>query len=78
MKMYAKSGVPDGEKAACVDCRHMVGAVHWWCGNEDAIKWRGTSLPGVHSCPFWKGIPLKKEVPLWHRVIYDWHGVDLD
>ena len=46
---------PDPERASCYDCTHLKAAVSWWCTNDDAIKWRGTSLPGVEKCPFWRG-----------------------
>lgn len=42
------------DKKSCYDCRHIKQALSWWCGNPDAIKRRGTSIPGCVKCPFWK------------------------
>jgi hypothetical protein len=38
----------------CAYCKHLVSKVSWWCSNEDAIKARGTRLPGVINCPYFK------------------------
>lgn len=38
----------------CVYCKHLVSKVSWWCSNEDAIKARGTRIPGVIHCPYFK------------------------
>lgn len=45
----------------CSDCRHLKAYVTLWCGNEEAIKFRGTSIPGIYNCKFWK-ISLRKEL----------------
>lgn len=39
---------------SCADCKYLGSKVSWCCGNEDAIKARGTSLPGVIHCPYFK------------------------
>jgi hypothetical protein len=41
------------EKRSCYDCGHLKQALSWWCGNKDAIKKRGTTIPGCIKCPFW-------------------------
>ncbi len=41
------------ERKHCADCAFLVGYVNWWCRNEEAIKFRGTKIPGVVKCPFW-------------------------
>ena len=59
------SGKPDPKQARCYDCAFLKCAVSWWCKNEDAIAWRGTSLPGVSQCPFWvghDGTPVAPEI----------------
>ena len=38
----------------CAFCGWMKAAVSWWCSNEDAIKARHTSIPGIRHCPYWK------------------------
>lgn len=45
----------DPTLARCYDCAHLRGYVTWWCTNQAAIDWRGTSLPGVYRCWFWRG-----------------------
>ena len=52
------SGEPDAEQKRCYDCFYMRGACSWWCKNEEAIKFRGTRIPGVRECKFWK--PARK------------------
>lgn len=42
------------EKKSCGDCKHIVGYVNLWCNNADAIVLRGTSIPGIVKCPYWK------------------------
>lgn len=42
------------EMKCCYDCGHLIGKVSWWCTNEEAINVRGTSIPGVDNCPYWK------------------------
>ena len=42
------------EKKSCADCGHLKKALSLWCGNEVAISARGTRIPGVIKCPYWK------------------------
>ncbi len=42
------------EKRSCYDCKFLKSALSWWCTNEDAIKVRGTRLPGCIKCNFWE------------------------
>jgi uncharacterized integral membrane protein len=42
------------EDKSCAYCKHLYSLVDWWCGNKDAIKSRGTSLPGVIHCPYFE------------------------
>jgi hypothetical protein len=42
------------EKRSCYDCSHLFARVSWWCGNEEAVKARGTAIPGCIHCTFWK------------------------
>ena len=48
------------EKKSCYDCGHLKSALSWWCSSEDAIKARGTRIPGCIKCPYWK--PDWKEI----------------
>ena len=45
--------IPPEEKRSCYDCGHLVSALSWWCGSDDAINYRGTSLPGCIKCTYW-------------------------
>lgn len=42
------------EKKSCGDCACLVAKISWWCGNKEAIKLRGTAIPGIIKCPFWQ------------------------
>lgn len=46
------------ERRNCAHCGFLVAYITWWCYNNDACKARGTSIPGVNHCPYWK--PDKK------------------
>lgn len=60
---------PDAERRACVDCGWLRGALHWWCMSEEAKEYRGTTIPGVHDCPFWKPAgPKKKPAKLEQKI----------
>lgn len=55
----------DPVRASCADCKHLKAAVTWWCTNDAAIQWRGTTIPGGTKCPFWTGYddtPVAPEV----------------
>jgi len=41
-------------KRSCHDCLYLNEALSLWCSNKEAIKQRGTSIPGCIKCPFWK------------------------
>jgi hypothetical protein len=42
------------EKRSCYDCAHLTSALSWWCGNDEAIKFRGTRIPGGIKCLYWE------------------------
>lgn len=42
------------ERKNCYDCKYCQAALSWWCRNEDAVKYRGTSIPGTNFCKFWE------------------------
>jgi len=42
------------EKKSCYDCNHLKSALSHWCSSKEAIKARGTSLPGCIKCDFWQ------------------------
>lgn len=46
--------VPPEQKRSCHDCRHLKAKVSWWCTLKEAIRWRGTRIPGGCLCPFWE------------------------
>jgi hypothetical protein len=40
---------------SCTYCKYLYSTyVSWWCGNKDAIDARGTRIPGVIHCPYFK------------------------
>ena len=38
----------------CSECQFLHGRISLWCTNEQAVKMRGTSIPAISNCPFWK------------------------
>ena len=42
------------ENKQCAFCGWLKSALHWWCTNEEAAKARGTTIPGISKCPWWK------------------------
>lgn len=42
------------DKKSCYDCNNLKSALSYWCGSKEAIKARGTSIPGCTKCPFWE------------------------
>lgn len=57
-------GEPDAERASCYDCAHLEAALSWWCTSKEAIKARGTTIPGVSKCPYWSPV---KRAKWWHK-----------
>lgn len=56
-RQYAKEAY---KQRNCTHCRFLVAYVNWWCGSEDAIRDRGTNIPGECNCRHWK--PDKKYI----------------
>ena len=54
------NNIPSEEKKSCYDCIFLKAIVNWWCTNSDAIKLRGTAIPGVIKCPYWSGVSQTK------------------
>jgi len=54
------------DKKSCADCASLTYAVHLWCSNEEAMKFRGTNIPGCIKCPFW--CPKWNEIPKEYRT----------
>ena len=41
------------EKKSCDTCYHLKEVLSPWCTNKEAIRSRGTSIPGIYNCKFW-------------------------
>ena len=41
-------------RKSCYDCGNIISALSLWCGCKEAREARGTILPGVILCTFWK------------------------
>ena len=67
-KAIGVNGKPDETEKSCFDCFYCQANISWWCRNKDAIKARGTAIPGVANCPYWKPMQLYKDLK-WHRKI---------
>ena len=63
----------DTERQGCPDCRFRLAHVSWWCHHEEAVKRRGTKMPGVKGCQFWKPARTMKDLTCWER----WFGFDI-
>lgn len=50
----------------CSNCYHLISALSFYCGNTEAIEHRGTTLPGVVKCTFWK--PDWKHIPKEYKT----------
>ncbi len=37
----------------CADCAFLQSYVNWWCREPNAIRERGTAIPGIIHCPYW-------------------------
>ena len=46
--------IPSHVKRSCSGCGFMTSALSHWCTNKDAIEARGTTLPGIIKCDYWK------------------------
>lgn len=42
-------------RRSCYDCGWLKAYVSWWCTNPEARKARGSAIPGIYHCPYWKG-----------------------
>ena len=45
---------PPEERRACGNCGFLIAYTNWWCSSKEAVEVRGTSIPGVCLCEFWK------------------------
>lgn len=59
-----KNNVPPTEKKSCANCRSLIQAVNLWCSNTEAIKARGTRIPGCIKCTYWS--------PDWKHIDDKW------
>jgi len=41
-------------KKRCLECKYLRASLSWRCTNEEAIKLRRTTFPGVILCTCWK------------------------
>lgn len=64
---YRVSKHEHAHKKSCYDCANLTcTGISFWCGSKDAIEYRGTSIPGCHSCPFWKKLNKAK---WYHKIL---------
>lgn len=59
---------PDATQKRCYDCTHLRGAVSLWCTNKDAVKRRGTSIPGTDRCPSWAPMRMWEDLSMAERA----------
>ena len=46
-------------RRSCYDCGWLKAYVSWWCTNPEARKARGSAIPGIYHCSYWKGDGFK-------------------
>ena len=66
------STVPPEEKRSCYDCAYLQSHITWWCKNKEAIKARGTSIPGVCLCPYWSKVTTTTFTLPVRRTLQEW------
>lgn len=49
------------EAKACVrgigpNCKYLSTAINFWCTNEALCHWRGTLIPGIVGCPYYRPV----------------------
>jgi hypothetical protein len=71
-------GEPDAKRRSCHDCRYCLAAVNLWCVNRRAIEHRGTALPGVQNCQFWKAAWKVTDFTWWERLWMDYIEFDVE
>ncbi len=57
------------DRRSCYDCEHCKAVISLWCRSHEASKARGTKIPGVIHCPFWK--------PDWKYIDKKYHPHEL-
>lgn len=71
-------------KRSCSDCGHLKAVyISWWCMSDQAREHRGTRIPGINRCIFWKEQPPPSVVaaplvaaPLgWVASVMSWFGL---
>ena len=65
----AKTFTPDASLKACEDCRHLKGFASLWCTNKEAVRRRGTAIPGTVHCPQWAPIMTMNRLGFWKRLM---------
>jgi hypothetical protein len=68
MFSFLADELPDANQKRCYDCWYLRGAVSLWCTNEDARGYRGTGMPGICKCQFWK--PMGLSLGLRAQILY--------
>lgn len=64
-----RSGKPDEKRRACVDCRHLKGAVSLWCQNEARLADGHSAMPrNVPACSYWVPCRTIRDLSLWERL----------
>lgn len=70
--LVLKSGKPNNNRKACIDCYYKQSAVSWWCTNKDATIFRHTAIPDTKNCEYWKPCKIKSDLSLWKRIWCDY------
>lgn len=59
-------GEPIAERAGCADCAHCQSSGgSWWCMSDEASSVRGTKIPGIILCDWWRPI---RQARWWDRL----------
>jgi len=71
-----REGPCDPEYKFCMskttgDCAYLTSALSWWCTNKDAAEYRGTTIPNIYNCPFYKERKgkVKQHIPVQVEIL---------
>ena len=59
------------EEQACMrrsgpNCKYLTSALSYWCTNKACSRFRGTTIPGIINCPYYR--PVDKPSLWWENL----------
>ena len=52
------------------DCKFIKAAMSYWCTNKACCRSRGTTIPGIVGCPYYRAVPTpsQREADFHHSL----------